>query len=183
MNLNFIISENLKRLRAERNLSLAALSELSGVSKVMIGQIERGESNPTINTIWKLAHGLKVPYTYIIDEHVTDTILVEKDKIICQCSDDKKYRIYPYFPISANRNFELFTAEIDPQSSYYSKGHLEKSYEYVLVFQGEILLEVDNKIYTLKTGSCLQFDSSNPHSYINNSDSLSKMFIINYYKI
>lgn len=183
MNLNSIISNNLKRLRAERNLSLSALSELSGVSKVMIGQIERGESNPTINTIWKIAHGLKVPYTYIIDEHVTENILVERDSITCQCSDDKKYRIYPYFSMSPNRNFELFTAEIDAHSSYYSKGHLEKSNEYILVFQGEVLLEIDNTTYKLKDGDCLQFDSSNPHSYINDSNTLSKMFIINYYKL
>ena len=53
MNLNEIIAVNLKRLRAERGFSLGKLSELSGVSKVMLSQIEKGESNPTINTLWK----------------------------------------------------------------------------------------------------------------------------------
>ena len=48
MNLNEIIAVNLKRLRAERGFSLGKLSELSGVSKVMLSQIEKGESNPTI---------------------------------------------------------------------------------------------------------------------------------------
>ena len=46
MNLNEIIAVNLKRLRAERGFSLGKLSELSGVSKVMLSQIEKGESNP-----------------------------------------------------------------------------------------------------------------------------------------
>ena len=45
MNLNEIIAVNLKRLRAERGFSLGKLSELSGVSKVMLSQIEKGESN------------------------------------------------------------------------------------------------------------------------------------------
>ena len=58
MNLNEIIAVNLKRLRAERGFSLGKLSELSGVSKVMLSQIEKGESNPTINTLWKIAGGL-----------------------------------------------------------------------------------------------------------------------------
>ena len=44
MNLNEIIAVNLKRLRAERGFSLGKLSELSGVSKVMLSQIEKGES-------------------------------------------------------------------------------------------------------------------------------------------
>ena len=42
MNLNEIIAVNLKRLRAERGFSLGKLSELSGVSKVMLSQIEKG---------------------------------------------------------------------------------------------------------------------------------------------
>ena len=41
MNLNEIIAVNLKRLRAERGFSLGKLSELSGVSKVMLSQIEK----------------------------------------------------------------------------------------------------------------------------------------------
>ena len=42
MELNEIIAENLKRLRTERGLSLGRLSELSGVSKVMLSQVEKG---------------------------------------------------------------------------------------------------------------------------------------------
>lgn len=63
MNINSIIAENLKTLRTERNLSLGQLAELSGISKVMLSQIEKGDTNPTINTLWKIAKGLKVPYT------------------------------------------------------------------------------------------------------------------------
>ena len=66
MNFNDIISANLKKLRTDGNLSLGQLSELSGVSKVMLSQIEKGESNPTINTIWKIANGLQVTYTSYI---------------------------------------------------------------------------------------------------------------------
>jgi transcriptional regulator with XRE-family HTH domain len=50
-----MIAENLKRLRLERNLSLGQLAELFDVSKVMISQIKKGDINPTINTIWKIA--------------------------------------------------------------------------------------------------------------------------------
>ena len=58
MELNEIIAENLKRLRTERGLSLGRLAELSGVSKVMLSQVEKGESSPTINT-------LSVSYTHL----------------------------------------------------------------------------------------------------------------------
>ena len=56
------IAENLKRIRKSRNMSLDMLSEKTGVSKSMLGQIERGESNPTVATIAKIVDGIKVPF-------------------------------------------------------------------------------------------------------------------------
>lgn len=78
MELNEIIAENLKRLRTERGLSLGRLAELSGVSKVMLSQVEKGESSPTINTLWKIATGLQVPYTQLIDIQATKPFLCQK---------------------------------------------------------------------------------------------------------
>ena len=45
------IAFNLKRIRKSKNMSLDMLAERTGVSKSMLGQIERGESNPTVSTI------------------------------------------------------------------------------------------------------------------------------------
>ena len=45
------IAFNLKRIRKSKNMSLDMLAERTGVSKSMLGQIERGESNPTVSTL------------------------------------------------------------------------------------------------------------------------------------
>ncbi|MBO6205278.1 MAG: helix-turn-helix transcriptional regulator, partial [Selenomonas sp.] len=66
MTINAIIANNIKRLREEQNLSFGQLADRSGVSKVMLSQIEKGEGNPTINTIWKVANGLGVDYSQLI---------------------------------------------------------------------------------------------------------------------
>ena len=54
--LNILVSENIKRIRQEKNLSLGDLAKLSDVSKSMLAQIERGEGNPTLSTLWKIAY-------------------------------------------------------------------------------------------------------------------------------
>ncbi len=59
--LNSIVAGNLKRIREEMKLSLERAADITGVSKAMLRQIETGESSPTINTIWKIATGLKIP--------------------------------------------------------------------------------------------------------------------------
>jgi transcriptional regulator with XRE-family HTH domain len=183
MNLNNIIASNLKRLRNERQLSLGKLSEICGVSKVMLGQIERGESNPTINTIWKIASGLKIPYTTLIDEPIKTNILIKKEDSTEQESPDNKFRVYCYFKSNANRNFELFTVELDGNSTYESNSHGEKTQEYVIVYNGQLSLDVDNTNYILNPGDSIVFDSSKPHFYSSLGDDMIKMTIINYYLI
>src|SRR6202035_499560 len=52
------LGKTVQRLRKAYNLSLSELSEQSGVAKSIISQIERNETNPTLTTIWRLAHAL-----------------------------------------------------------------------------------------------------------------------------
>ena len=54
------------KLRKGYGLSLADLSTQSGVAKSIISQIERNETNPTLDTIWRLAHALDVSIDSIL---------------------------------------------------------------------------------------------------------------------
>lgn len=183
MNLNNVIAANLKRLRKERNLSLSKLSELCSVSKVMLGQIEREESNPTINTIWKIANGLKVPYTSLIDEPSNEVFFVKKENTIGQCSEDGHYRVYCSFSAQGDRNFEIFTVELDGNSSYTSDSHGKNDKEYIIVFDGELTLDTNNKNYILNSRDSIFFDASKTHTYINKGSQMIRMTIINYYPL
>ena len=58
----------LKENRKARNLSLDALAELSGVSRSMVSQIERGESSPTVSTLWNLTQALKVDFAELVED-------------------------------------------------------------------------------------------------------------------
>ena len=56
--LNQIIAGNLKEIRKRKELSLEQVSALTSISKSMLSQLERGEVNPTISTVYKLSLGL-----------------------------------------------------------------------------------------------------------------------------
>ena len=51
------IGNNLQRIRKHRQLSLDKLADLTKVSKGMLHQIERGETQPTVTTVWKNCYG------------------------------------------------------------------------------------------------------------------------------
>ncbi|MBQ7758162.1 helix-turn-helix domain-containing protein [Anaerotignum sp.] len=179
MNLNEIIATNLKRLRAERGLSLGKLSELSGVSKVMLSQIEKGESSPTINTLWKIASGLQVSYTKLIDEQIEVPSVIRKDE--SARVDHEGYRVYHYSTANPARDFEFFNGELDPHAEFTSEGHGVNTHEYVLVTKGEMILLYGGEEYILQEGDFVHFDCTQPHTYKNRGDSMTEFTNIVYY--
>ena len=176
-NLNSIISYNLARLRQQKNLSLEGLAELSGVSKAMIGQIERGNSNPTVNTLWKIATGLNVPFGSLIamDEQATKFVQFENLQFI---QDVEGLTLYPIFSLENNRSLEIFSALLAPHCSHNSAPHAIYSVEYILPVSGKLQVGVQGTVYEISTGSALQIDSSYPHTYHNPFDTSALFYCI-----
>ncbi len=181
MQLNEIIAENLKKLRTERSLSLGQLAELSGVSKMMLSQIEKGETNPTINTIWKIAKGLKVPYTRLIDKAKDKTVVVRRASCSQLNSDEPFHRVLCYFATSPTRNFELFAAELDAGCAHESVGHSERSQECVFVTKGKLTIVINDSRYILESGDAVFFEATEHHVYISDGECGAEYIIINYY--
>jgi transcriptional regulator with XRE-family HTH domain len=181
MKLNEIIAENLRKLRMERALSLGQLAELSGVSKVMLSQIEKGDTNPTINTIWKIAKGLKVPYTRLIDKAKDKTVVVRRSSCAALNTDEALQSGVCYFTTSPTRNFELFRSALDAGGVCESVSHSERSEEYILVTRGELTVEINDARYVLAEGDAVFFDATERHSYINDGEDAAEYIVINYY--
>ncbi len=63
-----LLPARLKEARRVQGLSLDAVAKLSGVSRSMVSQIERGESSPTIATLWNLTKALQVDFAGLLEE-------------------------------------------------------------------------------------------------------------------
>lgn len=181
MELGKIIAVNLKDLRTERNLTLGQLSKISGISKAMLSDIEKGGSNPTINTIWKIANGLNVPYTRLMESIEKEAMVIRKSERMVQTGETDHYRIYCYFANTPIRNFELFYVELDAYSSNATIGHSKRAQEYIYIIQGELVLHTEMGDHMLSAGDAFVFDSSINHTYINRQDFLLSFIVINFY--
>lgn len=56
----------LQRLRERRRINRKVLGELCGLSKNIIGQYERGEREPTISSLIKIADFFEVSTDYLL---------------------------------------------------------------------------------------------------------------------
>jgi transcriptional regulator with XRE-family HTH domain len=63
-----LVGANLRRLRGAAGLSLAALAERSGVAKGTVSELERGQGNPTVETLFALAYALDATLADLVDD-------------------------------------------------------------------------------------------------------------------
>lgn len=181
MDLGKIIAFNLNKLRTERGMTLGQLAKMSGISKAILSDIEKGGSNPTINTIWKIANGLNVPYTRLMEFEEPDGTVVRKSDTVEQSDETGAYRVYCYFSSAPERNFELFYCELDAGCSNTSIGHLALAKEYIYVIEGSLKMRTGTAEYLLNAGDALVFNSSVNHTYINSGETMVKFIVFNYY--
>lgn len=168
--LNQNISMNLKRIRLSKGYSLDVVAEQTGVSKSMLGQIERGEANPTIGTLGKIVSGLRVSLTELVKTPEESVYPISREWLIPTKEVLGKYRVYTYFPYEKERNFEIYVIEIEPGGVYSSGAHGENTKEYVIVEKGELELKVARSDYRLQGGDAVRFDSDREHEYVNSGD-------------
>lgn len=67
INLTKNFGKKVKLLRFKKEISQEQLSELSGISRSVMGKIERGEISTTLNSIEKIAMALHVPFQILFD--------------------------------------------------------------------------------------------------------------------
>src|SRR5689334_4978169 len=99
-----VVGTNLRRLRVKRGLSLEKLSRLSGVSRAILGQIELGQSAPTINVLWKICTALGVPFSGLIGQRQVGGVLVLRaDQAKKLTNHDGSYSSRALFPFDEPR--------------------------------------------------------------------------------
>lgn len=178
MDLQRNIAWNLKKIRQQQNISLDMLSEQTGVSKSMLGQIERGEANPSIGVLGKITRGLHIELQELTKEPQSEMVLQRKEDLRPVKEGRSQYQIYNLFSPEERQNFEIYQVEIMPGQKYASSGHGMHTREYVMVSQGRLRLEVEGKIYDMGEKDSLRFASDKFHTYGNTGETMLILHIV-----
>lgn len=163
------IATTLKDLRQKKGWSLDKAALATGVSKAMLGQIEREESSPTIATLWKIATGFEASFSSFIEEIdlISSEAMYRTGQVQTIHPDDKKIRVLSLFPFEPQLNFELFVIELLPGCEHLSPSHKDGVVEHVVMVQGNMEVLVDGKWQKLSNGEGIRFSANQPHGYRN----------------
>ncbi|EOH74431.1 helix-turn-helix domain-containing protein [Enterococcus malodoratus] len=180
--INQTFSNNLKQYREKKNLSLDKVADLTGVSKSMLAQIEKGTANPTINTVWKIANGLKMSFTELMTAPEEDFEVVTQEKLSVLTEDDGHYRNYPIFPFNDQRGFEIYRIELDPGAFLQAEAHPIGTQEFITVFSGVIEVQFLEQKLQANNGEAIRFKADTSHSYHNPSDEVATVNMVIWYE-
>lgn len=178
--MNLIVAKNIRRLREERNLSLEELAKLSGVSKSMLAQVERGDGNPTLSTLWKLSNGMKIPFDALTMRPKVSCEIVKTSAMQPLLEDNGKVKNYSIFPDDENRKFAIYYLELEPKSYWQSEPHLRGTVEFITVFEGMIEIMTDKQCFSVAKGESIKFRGDTFHSYRNICDKSAILHMILY---
>lgn len=178
--MNQIVAHNIKALRTKNKLSLEGLAKISGVSKSMLAQIERGEGNPTLSTLWKIANGMGVPFDALTVRPKKDFEIVKLTDVQPILEDNGKVKNYPLFPDDENRRFAVYYLELAPASYWTSEPHLKGTVEFITVFTGKLEIQSGDHTFTVNSNESIRFNGDTNHSYRNIGDEIIYLHMILY---
>lgn len=168
------VAAQLKNARAKKGWSLDVTSQHCGVSKAMLGQIERGESSPTIARLWKIATGFSLPLSdFLVQEHKQDLA----NKFI----EDEKISIETIFEYDPRTRMEMFNLYFSTGHEQRSEAHQTGVIEHIVVTLGSMEYLIDGKWKRLNIGDKAQFFADKEHGYRNVGDGPLQFFNIIYY--
>jgi len=179
--MNLRIGEKLKSIRMARTLSLDDTAALTGVSKPMLGQIERGQSSPTINILWKISTGLKIPLSFFCKQEESEYTIAWLDEKDVITEEDGGMRAYPLFPFDPVRNVEVFYIEFDAGVNHESLPHVTGVEEYIFLVHGTLKMVIGGKKVLLQEKQSIRFRTDVSHGYLNVSDKACTAYNVIFY--
>lgn len=179
LDLTPVVGANLKRLRIKRGLSLERLARASGVSRAMLGQIELGQSTPTINIVWKIARSLAVPFSALISHCARPrTALLPAHNAKELRSADGAFSSRALFPFDEPRQVEFYELRLAPRGVERAEAHPAGTTENLVVASGALGLRVDGESFQLRARDAVYFEADVPHEYHNPTDGETVLYLV-----
>ena len=159
------LPQRLREARLALGLSMEGLSKQSGVSRSMVSQIERGESSPTIATLWNLTRALKLDFAVLLDE-VPDPVQIEVLRaddvpMIDNLGAGCHLRVLSPTEVAAQR--DIFDLRLDPGGVLHRQPKTKGAREQLTVIEGTVDVSSGEGVERLLPGDTARYAADVQH--------------------
>ncbi len=174
------IGSRVRAARKRQGLSLDQLSRICGVSKAMLSQIEQNKTNPTVAVIWKIALGLHVEISDLVNvpggARKFEVIRSTDDRYTFLSSGATAVRTLS--PLHLEKDIEFYQVTLKPKGSLVSEPHYRGSAEIAAVSRGRVKVVSAGRETVLGVGDSAYYSADVPHSLVNMSRGESVLYLV-----
>jgi transcriptional regulator with XRE-family HTH domain len=155
----------LRGARQARGLSLEAVARLSGVSRSMVSQIERGESSPTVATLWNLTRALGVDFAGLVTPRPGPAVTVTRaaDAPVIE-GRGQGCRIRILSPPEAAGRHEVYDLTFARGGALISRAHAAGCREHLTVIEGTVDVTSGEDTARLNPGDTARYPADRAHA-------------------
>jgi len=158
------IGQTIRDLRNNKGMTLGELAAKVNVSPSLISQLERGGVNPSISLLKLIADALQVPLFSLFDKEETKA---EEPSPLMMSNERKRVTTGGVHFNLLSRNHDLgcefIYNEWPAGSSTGKEKYVHDGVECGIILEGDMELELEDRIHRLKPGDSITFRSDVPH--------------------
>jgi transcriptional regulator with XRE-family HTH domain len=177
------LAQRLKQARTERALSLDAVAQLSGVSRSMVSQIERGTSSPTVATLWNLTNALGIDFAGLLDDSEKSSETIEFLKSADTPTIDSQgsgCRIRILSPPEAAGKHEVYDITFQSGAALESQPHSPGAREHLTVISGRLTVQSGTEERKLGPGDTARYPADQVHAIRTDAGPARAFLIVQY---
>lgn len=165
-----------REFRTAKGLTVRELARRAEVSTGLISQVERGVTDPSLETMRKIARVLDVPLFSLFLEDESGGVAVIRRTERFTIGSPHSTVTYTRASRGSGR-LEVLEATLEPGSASAEvlRGH--PSEECVVCLSGRLAIEFDGERHILEEGDSAHFDSNLPHRYANAADTPTRYLV------
>ena len=159
------LARNLRRKRLERAISLSELARTSGVSKATLSGLERGNGNPSIDTVWALAHALNAPFGDLFGESDDDLVQVRRLDEAQIVTSERGFTGRKLLSRQGRGGLEIYVLDLERGAKREAAPHPPGVIEHAIVLSGSAEVGPDDEPTVVGEGDRVTFSADRPHHY------------------
>ncbi|MEJ6784038.1 XRE family transcriptional regulator [Aminobacter sp. Piv2-1] len=174
----------IQKERKERHLTLDRLAAISGVSRSMLSQIERGEANPTFAVLWALTQALGIDFSQLIAGGIAQQRKADAIELVTVAltpeikSPDGAWRLRILSSPALAGRVEWYEVEIAPGSKLQSAPHAPGTFEHLTAYTDGLLVETELGRQGLSSGETARYRADIAHEIVNGADHTARALMV-----
>jgi uncharacterized cupin superfamily protein len=165
------IGHKIRTIRKERGFTLEIMANKTGLSKGLLSQVERGISQPSLDSLWKITKALESSIIHFFED-------IDQKQVHVTRKQKRRQMIFPestgtYSLLSAGGSGKLGMLEVrlQPGQMAADKFVQAEGEECFVVIQGRVTARFNDEEHELEAGDSISFDSAKAHTIENTGDS------------